>query len=50
LFQNLKSVREAGLGILLVEQNAKQSLASPTGAICWKTAASCTRTAPHRVR
>lgn len=27
LFQNLSAVREAGLGILLVEQNAKQSLA-----------------------
>lgn len=27
LFQNLKTVREAGLGILLVEQNAKLSLA-----------------------
>lgn len=27
LFQNLKTVRDLGLGILLVEQNAKQSLA-----------------------
>jgi branched-chain amino acid transport system ATP-binding protein len=27
LFQNLKKVRELGIGILLVEQNAKQSLA-----------------------
>lgn len=27
LFQSLKSVRQAGLGILLVEQNARQSLA-----------------------
>ena len=27
LFQNLRDVRKAGLGILLVEQNAKQSLA-----------------------
>ncbi len=27
LFQNLKTVRDAGIGILLVEQNARQSLA-----------------------
>ncbi len=27
LFQNLKAVRDAGIGILLVEQNARQSLA-----------------------
>ena len=27
LFQNLRTVRDAGIGILLVEQNAKQSLA-----------------------
>lgn len=27
LFQNLKAVRDLGLGVLLVEQNAKQSLA-----------------------
>jgi branched-chain amino acid transport system ATP-binding protein len=48
LFQSLKVVRQAGLGILLVEQNAKQSLPSRTGAIFWRTGASCTRTRRRR--
>ncbi|UDC39435.1 ATP-binding cassette domain-containing protein [Klebsiella quasivariicola] len=43
IFDTIEQLREQGMTIFLVEQNANQALKLPTAATCWRTATWCWR-------